>query len=84
MQEVQDFPIRLKGTSLMISDAVCLAVRPNDLLGFSKFVKRHPREQVVLDLAAERAIAIVSKPTSTNISCREHLLAQEVQLSVRT
>ena len=54
------------------------AVGSDDLLNLSQFVSRHGRKQMMFDLAAQAARAVVNSQMVFDVPAREHLFAQEV------
>jgi len=54
------------------------AIGPNYFLDLSKSVSGHCREQVVLDLAAQPARAVIDSHLLLDVPTREDLLTQEV------
>src|SRR5271168_3046534 len=73
-----DLAIGLEQGSLVVGDAVRLAVGLDDFLDLAKLVRGHGGEEVVFNLAGEAAGAVIDSRASFNIAAGEHLLAQEV------
>jgi len=73
-----DLAIGLEQGSFVVGNTVRLAVGPDYFLDLAKFVYGHGGEQVMLDLAAEAAGAVVDSGAPFNIAAGEHLLAQEI------
>jgi len=82
MQVLQDLPVGLQHTGFVIGDGSLPAECFDDLLYLSLVVPWHGWEQVVLDLAAERAEQEVGNAVGFEVSRGEHLPAQEVHLAV--
>ena len=62
----------------MVRNAVRHAIGSNYFLNLSKFVCRHSWKQVVFNLAAQPARAVIDSRMVLDVPTREHLLAQEV------
>ena len=62
----------------MVGNSMRHAIGSNDLLNLSKFVCRHSRKQVMLDLTSQSASAVIDSRMVLDVPTREDLLAQEV------
>ena len=82
MQMLEDFPVGLKKTSLVIRDSAFFTEGFNDLLCFSQFVSGDSRKQVVLDLVIQPAVPEISDRMRPHVARTQYLLVQEVQLGI--
>ena len=75
MKVLQEFPVGLQQSSLIIGDGTRLAERFDDRLRFSQFVARDLREQVMLDLVVQTTVPEVGKGVGFDVSGGGHLPA---------
>ena len=75
MKVLQDFSVGLQHTGLVIGDGSLPTERFDEFLCCSLVVPRHGWEQVMFDLAAERAEQEVGYRVSFEVSRGEHLPA---------
>src|SRR5215212_1588427 len=75
MKVLQEFPVGLQQSSLVIGDGTRVAERFDDRLRFSQFVARDLREQVMLDLVVQTTVPEVGKGVGFDVSGGENLPA---------
>ena len=73
-----DLAIGLEQGSLVVGDAVRLAVGLDDFLDLAKLVRGHGGEEVVFNLAGEAAGAVIDSRMVFDISAGEDLFTQEI------
>ena len=62
----------------MVGNFMRHAIGSNDLLNLSKFVCRHSRKQVMLDLTTQSASAVINSWMVLDVSTRKDLFAQKI------
>ena len=82
MKVLQEFPVGLQQSSLIIGDGTRVAERFDRRLRSSQFVARDLREQVMLDLVVQTTVPEVGKGVGLDVSAGENLPAQEGQPAV--